>query len=108
VLRPTVGVANKYTVVYDSGLLTVPVPTVPTGEVATFLVPSVSVLAGDVLGWYGQGIPFDENIGTDTVSYPAPVAPVLNSTMTLGVDAGFPIFPQARRYSFAASVAPTG
>jgi hypothetical protein len=35
----------------------------------------------------------------------APVAPALGGTMTLGVDAGFPIYPQARTYSFAATVA---
>ena len=106
VLRPT-GVANEYTVVYDSGLQTVPVPTVPTGEVATVPVsPSVAVAAGDVIGFYGQGIPFDIVTAGDVVSYPAPVAPALNSTMTLGVDAGFPIYPQTRTYSFAATVAP--
>ena len=46
--------------------------------------------------------------GADILSYPAPIASTLNSTMTLGVDAGFPIFPQSRTYSFAATVAPAG
>jgi len=106
-LRPT-GVANAYTVVYDSGLQTVPVPTNPAGEVATFPVtPSVAVVAGDVIGFYGDGIPDDIGAGTDTFSFPAPTAPALNNTITLGVDAGFPIYPQARTYSFAATVATT-
>jgi len=108
VLRPT-GVANQYTVIYDSGALTVP-PTAATGEVTTFPVPSVAVAADDVIGWYGAGIPF--SIGTSpfqaTYSWPAPVAPALNSTMTLGVDPGFPIYAQNRTYSFAATVTPSG
>jgi Putative Ig domain/Fibronectin type III domain len=108
VLRPT-GVTNGYTVIYDSGALTVPVPTNPTGEVATFPVsPSVAVAAGDVIGFYGQGVPLDVGTASDTLSYPAPVAPALSATMTLGVDAGFPIYPQARTYSFAAIVTPSG
>src|SRR5450631_1520029 len=106
VLRPTPGVPNGYTVVYDSGLQTVPVPTVPTGEVETVAVPNVPVAAGDVIGFYGEGIPLDVGVGTDQLIYPAPVAPVLNGTMTLGVDPGFPIYPQNRTYSFGATVAP--
>jgi hypothetical protein len=107
VLRPTGGVANKYTVIYASGLQTVPVPINPAGEVATVAVsPSVAVAAGDVIAFYGEGIPLDVNVGTDQLVYPAPVAPTLNQTMTLGVDPGFPIYPQARTYSFAASVVP--
>jgi hypothetical protein len=109
VLRPTLGVVNGYTVIYDSGALTVPVPTNPAGEVATFPVsPSVAVAAGDVIGFYGQGVPFDIGTASDTLSYPAPVAPVLGDTVNLGVDAGFPIYPQARTYSFAATVTPSG
>jgi len=107
VLRPT-GVANQYTVIFDSGALTVPTPTNPAGEVATFPVsPAVAVAAGDVVGFYGQGVPLDVNTGTDVASYPAPVAPALNTTMTLGVTPGFPIFPQARTYSFAANITST-
>src|SRR5450631_4524680 len=107
VLRPTPGVPNGYTVVYDSGLQTVPVPTVPTGEVETVAVPNVPVAAGDVIGFYGEGIPLDVGVGTDQLIYPAPVAPVLNGTMTLGVDPGFPIYPQNRTYSFGATVVPS-
>ncbi len=105
VLRPT-GIANQYTVIYDSGLLTVPNPTVPgVSEPATFPVGPVPVQAGDVIGFYGQGIPVDIiGTGTDILSYPAPAAPVQGSIITLGVDAGFPIYPQARTYSIAAVV----
>ncbi len=117
VLRPT-GTANAYSVVFDSGLLTMPTPTVPTGEVATFTVPNVPVLANDVIGFYGQGIPLDTGVtgNPDTFSYPATadptlatnVAPVQDSTITLGVDPGFPIYTvQDRTYSFAAMVTPT-
>jgi hypothetical protein len=107
VLHPT-GVANQYTVVYDSGRRTVPVSSDSTGEVATFPVsPGVAVAAGDVIGFYGQGIPFNDAGGADVLSFPAPVAPVLNATMRLGVDAGLPIYPVSRSYSFAAAVAST-
>ncbi len=116
VLRPT-GTANGYTVVYDSGVLTVPTPTVVTGEVATFAIPPVAVQQGDVLGFYGEGIPLDTGVALtpDTLSYPASadatlatnVAPAQGSTMTLGVDPGFPDFSHDRTYSFAATVTPT-
>jgi len=117
VLRPT-AVANAYTVLYDSGELTVPAPAV-TGisEVATFTVPSVAVAANDVIGFYGEGIPVDTGVtaNPDTLSTPATadttgatnVGPAQGSTMTLG-DPGFPIFAtQDRTYSFAATVTPT-
>jgi len=65
------------------------------------------VATGDVIAFYGDGIPDDIGVGAATFSYPAPVAPALNTTMTLGVTAGFPIYPQARTYSFAASVTPS-
>jgi hypothetical protein len=108
VLRPDPAVANKYTVIYHSGLQTV--PAVATGKVETVAVPpSIAVAANDVIGFYGQGIPHDyvAQAPNSTVSYPAPVAPALSSTMTLGVDSGFPIFPQNRIYSFAATVTPS-
>ena len=48
VLRP---VADNYTVVYASGLLTVPpLTTAGVSEVATYAMPNVPLLAGDVLG----------------------------------------------------------
>ena len=67
---------NQYTVVYDSGELTVPPLADPAvSEVATFPVaPAVAVQAGDVLGFYGQGIPVDTGVtvNPDILSYPAP------------------------------------
>jgi FtsP/CotA-like multicopper oxidase with cupredoxin domain len=109
VLRPTGGVPNKYTVIYDSGVQTVPALGTPGGEVVTVPVsPAVTVAADDVIGLYGSGIPFTVvGAPNDTMSYPAPVAPAQGSVMTLGVDPGFPVFPQNRTYSFAASVATT-
>ncbi len=113
-LRPT-AVTNEYTVVYDSGEQTVPVSTNPAGEILTIPAPSVPVQAGDVIGFYGEGIPADAGGGTDIFSYLAttdpdlttPAAPVLNGTISLGTDPGFPIFSQDRTYSFAATVTPT-
>ncbi len=103
VLRPT-GLPNEYTVVFDSGQLTVPALTDPAvSEIATFTVANLAVQAGDVLAFYGQGIPVDTGAGADILSYPAPVAPLQNNTLTLG-SAEFPIFPQARTYSFGAQV----
>jgi FtsP/CotA-like multicopper oxidase with cupredoxin domain len=103
VLRPT-GVPNEYQIVFDSGLFTVPALDDPTvSQTATFAVPNIAVQAGDLLGFYGQGIPLDIGSGSDILSYPAPAAPVQDSTITLG-SAGFPLFSQARTYSFGASV----
>ena len=103
VLRPT-GIANEYTVVFDSGQLTVPALTDPAvSEVATFPVMNLAVQAGDMLGFYGQGIPLDTGGGTDILSYPSPTAPLQDSTITLG-SAEFPILTQARTYSFGAQV----
>jgi FtsP/CotA-like multicopper oxidase with cupredoxin domain len=102
ILRPT-GTPNEYTVVFDSGLLTVPALGDPAvSEVATFPVADVAVQAGDVLAFYGQGIPVDTDVGSDVLHYPA-VQPLQDSTITLG-SVDFPIFPQARTYSFAAQV----
>ena len=103
VLRPT-GIPNQYLVVFDSGLLTVPALTTPgVSEVATFAVANLAVQTGDVLGFYGQGIPVDTGSGSDVLSYPAPTPPLQDSTITLG-SAEFPIYPQPRTYSFGAQV----
>jgi FtsP/CotA-like multicopper oxidase with cupredoxin domain len=102
VLRPT-GVANEYRVLFDSGLLTVPTTTDPTGTVETFPIPPVAVQAGDRLAFYGQGVPVDVGTGADTLSYPAPTAPTADATIALG-GSTFPIHPQPRTYSFAGSV----
>lgn len=104
VLRPT-GTPNNYTVVFDSGLLTVPNPsTAGVSELATFPVGPIPVNAGDVIGFYGEGIPIDVGVGTDILSYPAPTPPSQGSVINLSVDPGFPIYPQNRTYSIAATV----
>ncbi|MFB3817806.1 MAG: multicopper oxidase domain-containing protein [Candidatus Methylomirabilales bacterium] len=103
IFRPT-GTPNEYTVVFDSGVLTVPELTTPgVSAVATFPVANLAVQAGDVLASYGQGIPLDIGTGADILSYPAPTPPLQGSTITLG-GAGFPAFVQARTYSFGAQV----
>ena len=104
VLRPT-ATPNEYTVVYDSGPLTVPVSAIPAGEVATFTVPAVTVQLNDVIGFYGRGIPVDTGItvSPDTFSHPATAdpalivnqAPAVAATIGIGVDPGFPL-PRSR------------
>jgi FtsP/CotA-like multicopper oxidase with cupredoxin domain len=102
VLRPT-GVANEYTVVFDSGLLTVPALADPAiSEIATFGVANLEVQAGDRLAFYGQGIPLDASGGSDFLSL-APTAPLQDSNITLG-SADFPMYNQIRTYSFGAQV----
>ena len=102
ILRPT-GTANQYTVVFDSGLLIVPVPANPAGEISTYPVTGiVAVQAGDVIGFYGQGIPVDLT-GADAVSYPAPAPPLQGGIITLG-GTGFPFLSGPRTYSIAATV----
>ena len=99
------GVANEYTVLWDSGELTVPTTSDPVGVVETILVPNVPVTANDRIAFYGEGIPVDDlGTGADILSYPAPTAP--SGTITLG-GSGFPIFSQTRTYSFAANVIDT-
>ena len=103
ILRPTVN-PSEYLVVFDSGLLTVPALADPAiSEIVTFGVANLAVQAGDVLAFYGQGIPLDMDVGSDILSYPAPTAPLQDSTITLG-SAEYPIYPQARTYSFGAQV----
>lgn len=96
VLRPT-GTLNQYTIVFNSSLLTVPAG---TSEIATFDVSAAlfEVQAGDVIGFYGKGIPFNTSVNS------APTPPANDSTITLGVDAGFPIYPEYRDYAMAATV----
>ncbi|MDT8305357.1 MAG: hypothetical protein RRC07_05430, partial [Anaerolineae bacterium] len=103
VLRPT-GAADEYTVVFDSGQLTVPQLADPAvSEVAEFLVANLAVQEGDRLAFYGQGVPLDIGAGSDGVYYPSPSGPSQGQTITLG-SGGFPVLAQARSYSFAASV----
>ncbi len=103
VLHPT-GTPDQYTVAYDSGTLTVPdAPNAP-GEVVTYPMPDVAVQSGDILAFYGQGVPVDTGTGTDIVSAPAPdQPPALDSTITVG-SAEYPKTDPARTYSFAADV----
>ncbi|MDX1437434.1 MAG: hypothetical protein R3335_11515, partial [Anaerolineales bacterium] len=103
VLRPT-GNPDEYAVVFDSGQLTVPPLADPAvSEIATFGVMNLAVQAGDLLAFYGQGIPFDLGSGNDMVYWPSPAGPVQGTTVTLGVG-GFPVLAQARTYSFGAQV----
>jgi hypothetical protein len=105
VLRPAAA-ANAYEVIYRSGTHTVPAPSNPAGEVATFAAPNVAVETGDLIAFYGQGVPVDVGTGSDTLSYPAPTPPVAGTTITLGASP-YPVFSQDRNYSFAASVTPS-
>jgi Putative Ig domain/Fibronectin type III domain/WD40-like Beta Propeller Repeat len=108
VLRPT-GVTNGYTVIYESGVYTVPTPSVATGAVSTFTVsPAVAVAAGDVIGYYGKGVPFTIGTGSDTLCFPVYSTPTTGATMTLGVSPGYPIYPQIRTYSLAATITTSG
>ncbi len=106
VLRPTAN-PDEYTVVYDSGPLTAPNladPLVP--ELVSFPVtPNVAVENGDVIGWYGKGIPFDLAAGTDVTASPVgPDAPIAGAVVSLGVDPLFPVAARDRIYSLSATV----
>lgn len=84
VLRPT-GLPNEFSVVYDSGVLSV---AGVTAGLRTFTLASpFAVLDGDLIAHYGQGIPFDST-GTDTtlISAVTPTAPALNQVFTTGVE----------------------
>jgi hypothetical protein len=65
-------------------------------------VANPAVQTGDVLGFYGQGIPLSIG-GTDILSVPAPTPPSQGSTINIG-SAGFPFHSQNRIYSFGAQV----
>jgi len=106
VLRPVA--TDQYQVVFDSGLLTVPALLDPSlSAVATYPVGSVPVQAGDVIAFYGAGIPLDTGSGADITSYPALAAPVQGTTITVGDLATFPLLGEMRTYSFAANVIDT-
>ena len=76
VLRPT-GVVNEYQVISDSGELTVPALSGVASELATYPGGNVAVQAGDVLGFYGSGIPVDITAPASTASAtrPRPLRP---------------------------------
>jgi len=103
VLRPT-AVARLYSVVFDSGLLTVPALTTPgVSELVTYGVANLAVQAGDVLAFYGQGIPYDVT-GSDFVSFPVVHAPPLQGSV---IELGGGVYPdslETRTYSFGAQV----
>jgi len=101
VLRPT-GNPNEYTVVFDSGMLTVPDLTdLNVSEMATFGVANLAVQAGDRIAFYGQGIPVDTGAGSDVLHYPA-AQPEQDANIVLG-SADYPVY-EARTYSFEAQV----
>jgi FtsP/CotA-like multicopper oxidase with cupredoxin domain len=104
VLRPT-GTPNEYQVILDSGTLTVPALADPAvSEIATYDVTDTTIQAGDVLAFYGAGIPVDiVETGADLFSYPAGAPPIQGTTLTVG-GAQFPLYGQARTYSFGAEV----
>jgi len=99
VLRPQP--VGGYQVVFDSGLLTV--PAVAADQAATYpLGTSFPVQAGDLIAHYGQGIPIDIGIGSDTILYPA-TPPIAGQIIDLVTTPG-PVFAQARTYSLGATV----
>ena len=100
------GTPNEYSVLWDSGELTVPAAIDPVGEILSIPVPDVAVTTGDAIAFYGEGIPVDIDAGSDVVSYPAPAAPALNDVLLLG-DPSFPLLGGTRTYSFGASVLDT-
>jgi FtsP/CotA-like multicopper oxidase with cupredoxin domain len=106
VLRPT-GTPNQYLVFFDSGLLTVPPLADPVVSASvTFGVANLPVQEGDVVAFYGQGIPLDIGTGTDYIAYPA-AQPLQDTTIALG-SADYPTFDQPRTYSFGAQVLQPG
>ncbi|WP_198520382.1 multicopper oxidase domain-containing protein [Kitasatospora sp. CB02891] len=116
VLRPT-GTADQYTVVADSGPRTVPASAAPGGEVAAYDMPDTPVQAGDLIAFYGEGVPVDTGVAhpADTLVYPAGadsstspptgVAPVKDATVTVGAPGWERYAVQDRTYSFGAQVA---
>ena len=105
ILHPT-GLANEYSVAWDSGELTVPAAVDPVGDIVSIPVnPGIPVTTGDVIAFYGQGIPVDVGGGVDILSYPAPTAPTQGTNITVAAgDPNYPIYSQDRIYSFAAKV----
>ena len=102
VLRPTSN-PGEYLVFFDSGQLTMPTLEDPAvSALATFGVANLAVEAGDLVAFYGQGIPLDIGEGGDIVAYPA-VQPLQDTTIILG-SAEYPPFDQPRTYSFGAQV----
>jgi FtsP/CotA-like multicopper oxidase with cupredoxin domain len=107
VLRPA-GPTNLYSVVFDSGLLTVPaLADTAVSELARCDVANLAVKAGDVLAFYGQGIPLDVT-GSDYVSVASVAAPPLQDSV---IELGGGVYPtnvEPRTYSFGATVIKAG
>jgi hypothetical protein len=95
--------ANNLEVVWSSGEITIPETIDPVGVIETISVSDVTVYPGDMIGFYGQGIPFDSDIGEDVQYYPATVLPVLGSLIKVG-GSTYPIRVINRMYSMAASI----
>jgi hypothetical protein len=106
VLRST-GNPGEYKVVVDSGMLTVPPLSANAGsdgEVVTYPMADVAVERGDILRFYGQGVPVDSGAGVHTVSHAAPELPLaLDSTIAIG-SADYPKTDASRTCSFSADV----
>ena len=103
ILRPT-RFTNQYSVVFDSGQLTMPALSGTASELATFPVANLAVTNGDRLAFYGQGIPLDDGNGTDAVYYPSPLSPLQGEAVTLP-STDFPAYASPRTYSFGATLA---
>ena len=101
------GTLNEFSVLWDSGELTVPAAIDPVGDAVTIPVPDVAVTTGDAIAFYGQGVPVDTGVGADLVSYPAATAPAEGGTIVYGDPTTFPILAEAREYSFGANVIDT-
>ena len=99
VLRPT-GKPNEYSVLWDSGEQIIPQAKNLAGDLVSISVPNVAVTTGDVIAFYGEGIPFDLGSGTDGVSYTAPAAPAQGATIDLS---SYALMSEARTYLFAAT-----
>ncbi len=95
ILHPT-GNPGEYAIAFDSGLITV--PAVADGMQTYPIAGSPAVAAGDLLAFYGQGIPLDLT-GTDSYAYPVAAAPTSPFTLaSLGPVAS------GRTYSFGADI----
>ncbi len=104
VLRPVAGAPGQYEVIYDSGALTVPALADPAvSEVVRYPVPDIAVHAGDVLAFYGAGVPFDEGPDGSLFSSPSNEPPAQGTTITVDGNS-FPVLGETRTYSFAANV----
>ena len=103
VLRPT-GASDEYQIAFDSGLLTMPALSDPlVSKVVTFPMPNIPVQAGDLIAFYGQGVPVDNGASADISRDALTSAPVEGEIITLG-SKGVPSLNNAQTASFAANV----